>query len=306
MRCSRGISTRQPTTGSIDFSTTPGLDVFQWKRSQDVKYYVHLLHSADIADYEMFGVDFYDSILLGAEHQEANVRELEELRGETSKELYYIGVPYWDELLKRINENRADSNTKRTILIAPSWGARSKLLKQYGERIIDELLENGYHVILRPHPQSFRSEISLIQRFESRYGDKIEWNRDTDNFNVLNRADIMISECSGVVYDFACVFDKPVICLNSEPELGVYDVSWLKKTQYWTLDSLSEVGEILTEGNLSDLNAMINRCLTDDKYSNKRKQLRDETWVYQGEGAVKASDYLIEKYNKLAFGEESV
>ena len=40
--------------------------------------------------------------------------------------------------------------------------------------------------------------------------DRLEWNRDTDNFNVLNRSDILISDFSGVIFDFSLVYDKPV------------------------------------------------------------------------------------------------
>ncbi len=31
----------------IVLSTTPGLDVYQWKRSRNVQYYVHMLHAAN-------------------------------------------------------------------------------------------------------------------------------------------------------------------------------------------------------------------------------------------------------------------
>ena len=52
----------------IVFSTTPGLDVFQWKRSRDVDYYVHIQHSpSDVTRYRMFGIDHFDAILLSGE-----------------------------------------------------------------------------------------------------------------------------------------------------------------------------------------------------------------------------------------------
>ena len=46
----------------IVLSTTPGLDVYQWKRSKGVKYYIHIPHAAnDITLYRMFGIDYYDA-----------------------------------------------------------------------------------------------------------------------------------------------------------------------------------------------------------------------------------------------------
>ena len=54
----------------IVLSSTPGLDVYQWKRSRDVKYYVHILHAvSDASMYRMFGIDYYDSILLTGSYQ---------------------------------------------------------------------------------------------------------------------------------------------------------------------------------------------------------------------------------------------
>ena len=46
--------------------------------------------------------------------------------------------------------------------------------------------------------------------------DQIEWNRDADNFEVLRKSDIMISDYSGVIFDFA--FD--VTTKLSQSDLG--------------------------------------------------------------------------------------
>ncbi|MBR4819722.1 MAG: hypothetical protein IKZ74_06690, partial [Clostridiales bacterium] len=55
---------------TILLSTTPGVDVYQWKRSSDVKYYVHIPHSpAEMTTYRMFGIDFYDAVLCSGQFQ---------------------------------------------------------------------------------------------------------------------------------------------------------------------------------------------------------------------------------------------
>ena len=66
---------------TLVLSTTPGLDVYQWKRSKKVQYYVHMLHAAnEIAGYRMFGTDYYDALLLSGEYQVRDVRYLESIR----------------------------------------------------------------------------------------------------------------------------------------------------------------------------------------------------------------------------------
>ena len=82
-------------------STTPSLDVYQWKRSRDVSWYVHIPHAPnDITLYRMFGIDYYDAILLSGEYQVEQVRKLEKLRGLPEKELKLVGIPYMDEMKK--------------------------------------------------------------------------------------------------------------------------------------------------------------------------------------------------------------
>ena len=78
---------------TIVLSTTPGLDVYQWKRSKMVDYYIHIPHAAsEITLYRMFGIDYYDAILLSGEYQAQDIRKLEKLRELPEKELYKIGI----------------------------------------------------------------------------------------------------------------------------------------------------------------------------------------------------------------------
>ncbi|MBQ4241468.1 MAG: hypothetical protein II732_01485, partial [Lachnospiraceae bacterium] len=78
----------------IVLSTTPGLDVYQWKRSKYVDCYIHMLHGPnEIAGYRMFGIDYYDMLLLSGEYQERDARNLEKLRDLPAKEIVMIGVP---------------------------------------------------------------------------------------------------------------------------------------------------------------------------------------------------------------------
>ena len=279
-------------------STTPGLDVYQWKRSKDVKYYVYIPHGANdaTAGYRMFGLDFYDAVMISGEYQEANMRYLENIRGEKSKDAIMIGVPYMDELVKRMEGAPALSSHPRTVLVAPTWGA-SSLFNRYGERFIDALLSTGYHIILRPHPQSFTADKELMDRLMEKYSD-VEWNRDTDNFEVLRRSDIMISDYSGVIFDFALVFDKPVICADTKISVDSLDAWWLN-TPYWTTTAIPRMGPVLRKENLGEIKDLIDQAIEDKSYTESRHEVRDETWMCRGEGAKRAADYLIAKYEEL-------
>lgn len=290
-------------SASVVLSTTPGLDVYQWKRSKEVGYYVHMLHAAsDVTGYRMFGIDYYDAMLLSGEYQVRDIRALESLRGLPEKECVKIGIPYMDDMLARLKADTPLPEHERTILLAPSWG-ESAILKKYGEKILDVLLATGYHVIVRPHPQSFTSEKDMIERIMKAYpdSDQLEWNRDNDNYEVLRRADILISDFSGVIFDFSLVYDKPVIYADTEFDSSPYDAWWLD-TPFWTFTALPRIGQKLTPDNMSNLREMIDSCLTDPRYAEGRREARAETWEHPGEGAVRAADYICAKLDEIQKG----
>lgn len=294
---------------ALVLSTTPGLDVYQWKRSKNVQYYVHMLHAAnEVAGYRMFGIDYYDALLLSGEYQVRDTRYLESIRNLPAKELVKIGIPYMDEMYARLQADREKSihseKHERTVLLAPSWG-KSAILSKFGGRIIDVLIETGYHIIIRPHPQSFTAEKDMMDHLMKQYPNsgQIEWNRDNDNYEVLKRSDILISDFSGVVFDFALVHEKPVIYTDTKFDKGPYDAWWLK-TPYWTFTALPRIGLELNEENLDSLKEMIDACISDEKYALGRREVIEETWEHRGEAAKRAVDYLMDKYEQLTAAEE--
>ncbi len=290
---------------TIVLSTTPGLDVYQWKRSKEVKCYVHIPHAAsEITLYRMFGIDYYDTILLSGQYQADDIRNLEKLRNLPAKELVKIGIPYMDEMAARLEKEGPAPEHPRTVLLAPSWG-QSAIFSVYGGKILDVLLKTGYHVIVRPHPQSFKSEKEMLDKLMAEYpeSEQLEWNRDTDNFDVLRRSDILISDFSGVIFDFTLIYDKPVIYTNPQFDVSLYDAWWLD-TPLWTTTALPRIGCELSEDNMENLKELIDNCISDPKYAEGRRSVKAETWEHPGEGAERAAEYLINKYDELTSTKE--
>lgn len=91
---------------------------------------------------------------------------------------------------------------------------------------------------------------------------------------------------------------KPVIYADTKFDKSPYDCWWLD-TPYWTFEILPQIGQQLTEDNFDTLGDMVQQCLTDPKYAQGRDTARAQTWVYPGEGAVRAADYLEQKMKEL-------
>ena len=299
---------------NILLSTTPGLDVYQWKKSKEVDCYIHMFHAPnDVTLYRMFGIDYYDSILVSGAYQEKDIRALEQMRNLPAKDIHTIGIPYMDVMadrLKAVAQNEvaknldAENNTQKTVLLAPSWGP-SAIFSVYGGKIIEKLLSTGYHVIVRPHPQSFKSEKDMLDKLMAEFpeSDQLEWNRDNDNFEVLRRSDILISDFSGVIFDFALIYDKPVIYTDPKFDLSPYDAWWME-TPLWTLSALPRLGKELTEENMDHITDLIDACLNDPSYETSRQTVKAETWEYMGQGAERTVDYLLRKYEEVVKGKK--
>lgn len=290
----------------IVLSTTPGLDVYQWKRSKDVKYYVHIPHAAGgLTMYRMFGLDYYDAVLYSGDFQAEDIRALEKLRNLPAKELVEAGIPYMDEMAKAYASAEPIGEHERTVLLAPTWGP-SALFAVSGGKIIEHLLNTGYHIIVRPHPQSFTSEKEMLDKLMAEYpeSEQLEWNSDTDNFNVLHRADILVSDFSGVFYDFAFIHNKPIIYTDVNFNLDVYDAWWIQDRPLWLYSALPRIGCKLTPDNMSNIKELIDECLTDEYYAEGRQAAKNETWANIGRGAEIVTDYLINKQKELSDKEE--
>ena len=296
----RAIARMNMIKSDIVLSSTPGLDVYQWKRSRDVKKYVHILHAAnDPTAYRCFGLDYYDVIMVSGEYQRGQIRQLEALRQLPAKELPMIGLPHMNSLLKRLEESGDAPSHPKTVLLAPTWGA-SGILSVYGGTIIEALLKTNYHIVIRPHPQSFVSEKEMIEALKREYpeSDRLEWNSEIDNFDVLRRSDILISDYSGVIFDFSLVFDKPIIYADTSFNKDPYDAWWLDE-EMWTFSILPKIGMQLTKENCMRIGSMMDMCLESTEYQNGREQARNETWANRGDSVRRAVDYLIDLKQRI-------
>jgi CDP-glycerol glycerophosphotransferase (TagB/SpsB family) len=261
--------------------TTPGLDTLQIRRSKGVQHYAYVSHSPlDMGKYKLFSFDAFDTIFISGGHQEKSIRELEALRGTHSKSLIKAGCPYMDELGKKLESAITGSNdlknkTKR-ILLAPTWG-ENNLLRILKISTLESLLNAGYHITIRPHPQSRVSELPLLDRFKKKLikYESIEWDEAPDNFKSLLSADIVISDISGITFDFAFIFQKPVITI-------IFDYNFLGQEandiphQLWEMSMLKKIGATLEVSEVERLPHILQTTLNEHYKIRDLNKLRDE------------------------------
>ena len=290
----------------VVLATTPGLDVLQWKRSKNVDWYVHILHQpGDTSFYRMFGLDHYDAVLISGEYEEKQLRDIEKLRNINRRETCLTGITYLDTMKERYeaclkaHDLLTQIGADKTVLLAPTWG-ETAILSRFGEKIIRALVNTGYNIVIRPHPQSFSSEKELMDRLQSMFpeSDKLHWNRDNDNFEVLKSADIMITDFSGVMFDYCLIFDRPFIYADIEFDKAPYDAAWLEEDM-WTLRILPYIGIPLKEEDFDNIKEVIDNTVNDKSLAEGRKRARAETWANPGRAAELTVDYMVGKYASI-------
>ncbi len=70
---------------------------------------------------------------------------------------------------------------------------------------------------------------------------------------------------SGVLFDFALVFDKPIIYTDTSFDKGIYDAWWLDQP-LWTFEVLPKLGLRLTREDLPRVGELIDLCLEDPRF----------------------------------------
>jgi hypothetical protein len=307
--------------------TTPGLQVYQLKRSRLVKHYSHILHApSDATMYRLFGIDYFDSVLLTGAYQAEDIRKLENLRGLPEKQLVTVGCTYLDVYAEKIKREASQllppkDNSIFTVLVSPSWGD-SALLSRYGEKLLSPLVKTGWRIIVRPHPQSKKSEAAMLNALIEKYSGaaNLEWDHERENIYSLSKADIMISDFSGIIFDYVFLFDKPVLYVNHKMDMRLYDADDLltafakANAEYtggsnscssdsldrlWMFRTLKEIGVELLDDFFDSIGDIIKNA-SDNKYlKSARQKAKEEAWQYRTKAGERTADFMIQTVTEI-------
>jgi len=200
--------------------TMPDIENYHIKRSyvrKDIEY-VYIPHGMDSLNLTLRkgSVDHYDSVLVSGRYMEEEIRKTEKLYGLPEKKLVRMGYPLLDEMRRDYNRTKKESGGVKTILIAPSW-QKDNIIDSCLEDILDSLKGHGWKITVRPHPQHVRHRKDYMDSLEKKYEDAEDIAIQTDfssNDTVFN-ADLLITDWSGIGYEFAYTTYKPVLFIDT-------------------------------------------------------------------------------------------
>ena len=108
----------------------------------------------------------------------------------------------------------------------------------------------------------------------------------------------MISDFSGVIFDYTLIFDKPVIHTKTNFDWSTYDGAVLDDKS-WTDRTLAKFSEELNEDNIINLKEIIDNMLNSNKYDAGRKEVKEDIWQNIGKASENTVNYLINKISEL-------
>jgi hypothetical protein len=200
---------------TVMVTTTPDLGIYQFRRSHWNVHYVYLPHSLISLHmaYRAGAFDAFDTLFCAGPHHLKEARALERLRGSKPKTLVQHGYDRVDVL---IDELKGSVGVRGCILIAPSWGPDG-LIETLGEALVQVLLDANFQVILRPHPQTSRLSGDKIDVIQARFGTSSLFSVDfqVGEWCSLGKADVMISDWSGVALEYAAARRRPVLFIDT-------------------------------------------------------------------------------------------
>lgn len=281
--------------------TTPQLDVMMIRRSKNVKHYAHIVHAPiDVFTYRKFAFDYFDSVFCSGPHQIEGIRKLEEKRGTDKKLLLESGLMFYDTMLEDIEKLPKPIKKKPVVLIAPTWKEYS-IINRFGIEFFESLLkDDSYDVILRPHPQTYVSHPKLIASIEEKYQNekRITIDRNSLGTESMLKADLMISDLSGVFWDFIFLYSKPVLLLKTDFEsIEGFEGSELDY-EMWEMRERSKAGQIFDENDLDNISVIV-RNLLDNPPLMQLEELKNQSVYNIGNAGEVAASQILEIVESL-------
>ena len=281
--------------------TMPDLGSYHIKRSKEFPvHYVYTFHSMNSThmEFQKTAFDQFDSIFCVGSYQIQELRATEKLYNLKQKNLVECGYGLLDKLIK-LKSSFAEKgnllkNNKKNILIAPSWG-KHNLLESMGAELVKILLDGGYHVTVRPHPMTGKKSPKIIKQILEKFEKNPDFLLDTNtsSFEQLFSSYALITDWSGIGYEYAFVCERPVIYVDVPKKAHNKEYEKIGLVPF-EINIRNQIGEIIAIQNIETIPERIEFLYSNDNnFENKIQKIRNDSIFNIGEsGKVTANEII--------------
>jgi hypothetical protein len=280
--------------------TLTDLEQLHLRRSTFPVHYVYVFHAL-VSTHMMYregAFDHYDTILCVGPHQIKEIRKREADERLGAKNLIEAGYYPLEKMYERFRTLPKNNSDTKTILIAPSWGEEN-VFERVGERLIRVLLEKGYYVIARPHPETRKRSPQLLTLLQKQFNGNalFELQLSGSPEEAILKADVLISDCSGITLEYAFGTERPVIFMDVPPKIK--NPNYKKLAMEPIERSLrGEIGVVVSPDAVTDIPAVVERVLKEQEVYRHRIQRAREQYVYAfGHSADKSAQVIVDMIN---------
>ena len=282
--------------------TTPDLQTYYIKRSlvrRDVEYiYVpHDMMSVHMG-FRKGSLDNFDTVFATGAHVEREVRATEKVYGLPAKTIVKFGYPLAEKLEASASALADVKNEKKEILIAPSW-QEDNLLDSCVDELIAGLTADDAHVTVRPHPEyskRYPEKLALLtEKYKDADPEKLTFELDFTTNKSIYSSDLLVTDWSGIAYEFAFATKKPVLFVNTKMKVENPDWQEIGQTpaEIYLRD---KVGIALEKDGLDKVKETADHLLSHgDDYRGKIDALKLEHLYSYGTNGAEGVKYILHK-----------
>lgn len=279
-------------------TTMPDLETFHIKRSRlhPVRY-VYVFH-APVSTHMMYreaAFDHYDEVFCVGPHHEREIRARENQAGLPEKTLFRHGYGRLDDLLAQTAAAPAPANDPLWALVAPSW-TDNGIMATVAAELVRVLLAAGFRVTVRAHPRTRLVHPERLEALRREFGEAERFTLEDGSREsaALDKADIMVSDWSGVALEYAFVRGRPVLFVDTPRKVvnPRYESLGIEPMEAAVR---SEVGEVIALDRLRDAPEALRRLCADPETGRERRLALRDKWIFNvGASGRAGAERLIE------------
>jgi YidC/Oxa1 family membrane protein insertase len=284
--------------------TMPDLENYHIKRSyvrKDIEY-IFIPHSMDSLNMTMrtASMDHFDTVFCTGKHQKEEIEKTEAAYNLPHKTLVEWGYCLLDKMREDYADMEQKEHAEKTILIAPSW-QKDNIVDSCLDELLDSLKGRGYKIVVRPHPQHVKHQPERMEQLKTRFAGNsdIEIQTDFTSNNTVFEADMMITDWSGIAYEYAFTTCKPVLFIDTPMKI--------MNPEYQRIDTVpiniwmrEEIGATLKPENMNEAAEVVSKMLAGTKEYHDRIDAFVHEYVYHlGTSSQAGATYIIDQLQKI-------
>ena len=175
------------------------------------------------------------------------------------------------------------------------------MLETIGIDLVKILLDSGYHVTVRPHPMIIKNSSKIIKKIREKFEGNADFilDADTSSFEQLFSSYALITDWSGISYEYAFACERTVIYVDDPKNAHNKEYDKIKSVPL-EISIRDKIGEIVSVQNLEKLPERIEfLCGHITEFQSKIKKIRDDTIFNIGKSGKVAAIEI----NKIIYGE---